>query len=366
MPSSTAAPHSTIRIIVSIIRRRRSLTKGAGATDARDASLWAMGLGDLELFEELSVAEAAVLEARMTPIAFPAGATVMRQGEAGEAFMLIIEGEAAVSRDGAEVGLLGPGSIVGELAVLRGAPRTATVVATSALVGLRGDADAFAALAEAPGVRERFGRTAAQRLAVSARPVPTTLRDGTEVQIRPIVPDDGPTFQDALDKHFSMESHRKRFFSPGHVSPALLSYLVDVNYLDHFAWVVVTMEDGALRGVASTRYIRLRDEPEVAEISLGVTDDYQGRGVGRLLMGALGAAAPVGDVQRFRASVLADNTPMRALLDRVGTHWQLEEPGVVVTTVDVVNFTGLLDDSTFTALQRSAHDIVAAAALALA
>lgn len=325
-----------------------------------------MGLGDLELFEQLSTEEAAALEARMSPIDFPPGAIVMRQGEPGDAFMLIIEGEAAVTRDGAEVGLLGPGSIVGELAVLRGAPRTATVVATSPLVGLRGDGGAFAALAEAPGVRERFGRTAAQRLAVSVRPVPTTLTDGTEVQIRPIVPDDLPTLEDALDKHFSMESHRKRFFSPGHVSPALISYLVDVNYLDHFAWVVLTVEDGTRRGVASTRYIRLRDEPDVAEIALGVTDDYQGRGVGRLLMGALGAAAPVGDVQRFRASVLADNKPMRALLDRVGAHWRREEPGVVMTTVDVSNFAGLLDDATFTALQHSAHDIVAAATLALA
>jgi hypothetical protein len=50
----------------------------------------------------------------------------------------------------------------------------------------------------------------------------------------------------------------------------------------------------------------------------------------------------------------------------VGAHWKLEEPGVVMTTVDVSNFADLLDDSTSAALHASAHDIVAAASLALA
>jgi RimJ/RimL family protein N-acetyltransferase len=199
----------------------------------------------------------------------------------------------------------------------------------------------------------------------SARPVPVALEDGTTLQVRPILPADRPTFEEALDKHFSLESHRKRFFSPGQLSPSLVSYLVDVDYVDHFAWVVLGEEDGELRGVASTRYIRLRDDPETAEIALGVTDDYQGRGVGRLLLGALGAAAPVGGVRRFRASVLAENRPMRALLDRVGAHWTFEEPGVVGTTVDVADVHDLIPEATVAALQEAAREIVTAASLAL-
>jgi CRP-like cAMP-binding protein/GNAT superfamily N-acetyltransferase len=323
-------------------------------------------LADLDLLEDLSGAERAALEARLRPLRAEAGDTVMHEGDAGDRFVLIVEGQAVVTRHGAEVGTVGPGSIVGELAVLRGTPRSATVTAVSPIVGMTGDADAFAALAEAPGVRERLGRAAGQRLVMSARAVHVTLADGTPLQIRPILPADRPRLEEAIAKHFGLESTRKRFFSPGHPSPALISYLVDVDYVDHFAWVFLTEEDGVLRGTASGRYIRLHDAPDTAELALGVTDDYQGRGLGRLLLGALGAAAPNGGITRFRASVLADNKPMRALLDRAGARWTFEEPGVVAATVAVEDARVLLPPNLESALGATAGDIIAAAGLALA
>jgi protein lysine acetyltransferase len=325
-----------------------------------------MGLADLDLFADVPPGEVAALELSLEPVRVDAGTVVMRQGEAGSSFLLIVEGQATVSRDGADVGTVGPGSIVGELALLHAGPRTATVTAATPLVGLAGGATAFAALAEITGVRERFGRTAAQRLVASVRPVHHRLADGTALEIRPVLPADRARLETALDRHFSQESHRKRFFSPGKVSPTLLSYLVDVDYVNHFAWVVMTMEEGALRGVASTRYIRLHDDPETAEVAFGVTDDYQGRGIGHLLLGALAAAAPVGGVRNFRASVLAENTPMRSLLDRFGARWQFEEPGVVATTIPVENVVGLVDERLAAALHAAARDIVTTASLALA
>jgi hypothetical protein len=110
----------------------------------------------------------------------------------------------------------------------------------------------------------------------------------------------------------------------------------------------------------------LPDDPEVAEIAFGVTDDYQGRGLGTFLLGALGVAAPVGGIRRFRASVLADNVPMRAVLDRVGAHWSFEEPGVVAATVEVADVHDLVPAATATALRDAASEIVTAAGLALA
>ena len=325
-----------------------------------------MSLAELELFADVDAEALAALEARLERRAFAAGESLLREGEHGERFLLVLDGEAAVARGGEEVGVVGRGSIVGEQALLRGRPRNATVTATSEVTGLVGDVDDFVALAEAPGVRERFGRTAGQRLVASARPVFTTLADGTPLQVRPILPADRPRLEEALDKHFSQESRRKRFFSPGQLSSSLLQYLVDVDYVDHFAWVVLTEEDGALRGVASTRYIRLHDDPTAAEIAFGVTDDYQGRGLGTFLLGALAAAAPVGGVTHFRASVLADNLAMRAVLDKAGAHWSFEEPGVVAATLDVADVHDLLPPEVAAALRHAAHEIVTAASLALA
>ena len=323
-------------------------------------------LAGIELFADVGAEELAALEARLASVAVAPGETLLREGEAGDCFLLIVEGEAAVTRGGDEVGVVGRGSIVGEQSLLKGHPRNATVTATTTLVALSGGLDEFATLADTPGVRERFGRTAGQRLVASARPVLTSLADGTPVQVRPILPADRPRLEDALDKHFSQESRRKRFFSAGKLSASLITYLVDVDYVDHFAWVVLTEEDGALRGVASTRYIRLHEDPELAEIAFGVTDDYQGRGLGNFLLGALAAAAPVGGVRRFRASVLAENVPMRALLDRVGVHWSFDEPGVVTATFAVADVHDLVAPETAAALRDAAHEIVTAASLALA
>jgi len=63
----------------------------------------------------------------------PAGESVIREGEAGEDFYVVVSGHAAVVVNGERVRELGPGDFFGELALLRDVPRTATVRATSDL-----------------------------------------------------------------------------------------------------------------------------------------------------------------------------------------------------------------------------------------
>ena len=53
-----------------------------------------------------------------------------RQGELGREFVVIVEGNAVVTRDGTEIASLGPGSFFGEMSLLDGKPRTATVPTT--------------------------------------------------------------------------------------------------------------------------------------------------------------------------------------------------------------------------------------------
>ncbi len=59
----------------------------------------------------------------------PAGTAAMREGEPGDRFAVVVEGRLSVSRHGQEVRQLGPGDSFGEIALLRGGPRTATVTA---------------------------------------------------------------------------------------------------------------------------------------------------------------------------------------------------------------------------------------------
>ena len=69
----------------------------------------------------------------MIPMEVGSGKVLIRQGDVGELFYVIVQGEAEVTRDGKHLRNLGPGAYVGEIALLRDVPRTATVVATTPL-----------------------------------------------------------------------------------------------------------------------------------------------------------------------------------------------------------------------------------------
>lgn len=63
----------------------------------------------------------------------PAGEVVIREGDAGQQFYIVVSGQAVVLVGGKPIRDLGPGDFFGELALLRDVPRTATVRATSDL-----------------------------------------------------------------------------------------------------------------------------------------------------------------------------------------------------------------------------------------
>jgi len=151
---------------------------------------------DLARCDVLAAAARADLESLakfLTPFAAPAGTVLLRRGEVAEHFLLMTSGSARVAfgEDAAQkVTVVAEGSILGEMALLRGTRRSATVTAMTGTRGLKGGRAAFARLLAIPGVLDKVVTTARQRLAAGMVPVPVTLRDGTTAGLRPVYPGD--------------------------------------------------------------------------------------------------------------------------------------------------------------------------------
>ncbi len=138
-----------------------------------------------------------------------------------------------------------------------------------------------------------------------------TLRDGSRVQIRALEPDDRDALADAFER-LSPESRYRRFFAPvARLRSRDLDYLTRVDHHDHEALVAFDPRTG--HGVGVARYVRTG--PDVAEPAITVADDWQGRGLGGQLIGALAARAYEEGVRRFDAPVLATNREAIALLE---------------------------------------------------
>jgi CRP-like cAMP-binding protein len=88
-------------------------------------------LAKIPLFENLSAKQLAAVDALVTTVDVASDRELIRQGEAGREFFLVIDGEAEVRRDDAIIATRGPGSFFGETALLLDQPRNASVVATT-------------------------------------------------------------------------------------------------------------------------------------------------------------------------------------------------------------------------------------------
>jgi MFS family permease len=126
-------------------------------------------LRSLPLFAELPVSELEGLAAALTPVTLPAGAELIRQGDPGDAYYAIAAGELDARQDGHLLRRCGRGEGVGEIALLRSIPRTATVVAHSDTTVYRLDREPFlTAILGHAATQRQADRIADTRLATDA------------------------------------------------------------------------------------------------------------------------------------------------------------------------------------------------------
>jgi acetyltransferase len=154
-------------------------------------------------------------------------------------------------------------------------------------------------------------------------------KDGTQVRIRPIKPEDVRMEQEFVTA-LSPESRYMRFMNTiREVSPAQLVRLTQIDYDREMAYVATIDADGAEKEVGVVRYATSPDG-ESCEFAIVVADDWQGKGLARRLMGTLIDTARGANLRYMRGDFLAENSRMLAFVASLGfvlsTH--PEDPGL--------------------------------------
>ena len=172
-------------------------------------------------------------------------------------------------------------------------------------------------------------------------PVELTLPNGMVVSLRPLGPDDRDRLAVGFDR-LSAESRYRRFMTP---TPRLtareLAYFSEIDYRNHFAWGVQVVKPDSLDGAGVARYVRLADDQRAADTAFTVLDEYQGIGIGQVLLRALAVAARVNDVHDFHFDVLADNGPMLRVLEKSGVPMDSVSAGIAHGVLDLDSFVAL-------------------------
>ena len=148
--------------------------------------------------------------------------------------------------------------------------------------------------------------------------VDEVLRDGSAIRIRAVRPDD----KARLLAHFAGLSAKTRYFRFfGHkrqLTAEDLARYTELDFIRHVGLAATSWQKGHKRFLGIGRYIRKEEVSSRAEIALAVLDEYQGAGIGPVLIRHLGRIAHESGITEFEADVLGDNSRMLGVLRKSG------------------------------------------------
>lgn len=142
------------------------------------------------------------------------------------------------------------------------------------------------------------------------------LRDGRPITIRAQRSEDQADLAAAVE-HVSARSFYLRFFGAKRdFSDREIAYFMNADFIKHVALVAVLTEEPRPVIVAGARYVVVR--PGVAEVAFAVIDEYQGQGLGPLLLRHLVSIARPAGITELVAEVLAANRAMLRVFESSG------------------------------------------------
>jgi GNAT superfamily N-acetyltransferase len=145
---------------------------------------------------------------------------------------------------------------------------------------------------------------------------PIKLRDGSRIRIRQGHRSDRDLLLRGFER-LSDESRYRRFLTMiSQLSGEMVRYLTEIDHHDHEAMIALDERSG--EGIGVSRYVRNRTQPDKAEVAVTVVDEWQGRGVGTLLLEVICGRAREEGIKIFTALMLATNQEMMDVFRGLG------------------------------------------------
>lgn len=182
----------------------------------------------------------------------------------------------------------------------------------------------------------------------------------TGVSLRPFRPGDGGLLVAGFAR-MSPRTRYRRFLSPmPRLTDSMLAFLTSVDGENHRAWGAMVEEPGGEIGAGVVRWVRLKDDPAVADMAVTVIDDYQGRGLGGMLRDVAVLDAAEFGIDRFEGTVLGENVASRRMLARGGASLRPAGGGVLTFTLELGPRLEELRAGPLPDLMGAGHDLMGA------
>jgi GNAT superfamily N-acetyltransferase len=138
----------------------------------------------------------------------------------------------------------------------------------------------------------------------------TTLKNGTKVFIRFLKQID----REYIDKGYKELSYKSQYFRfispPKCLSDKYLRYLTEIDNKNHVAIIAFAVEKHLKLAIGVARYIRLIDNPSLAEYAITVADLFQNQGLGTILFNLLTEHAKKNNISNLIGYILSENFAM--------------------------------------------------------